>query len=578
MKSLHRPVLLGLALFSLSACQLLPERDSAPPLSAPPPSEPTLPFTAQASPPQALDADLVYSYLVAEMAAQQGELVLAFQHYLRVADLAGDAYAAERATRIAAYLKDRAGALRAARRWVELSPNDRNARMSLALLLERDGRRPSALAELEALLQISAALEQDGFLQIGRVLAKEGAVALRPLMRDLVAAHPGDGRAQFALAVVEVAAKSLGEAEESLRKAVVLLPARADIRVMLARVRYGQGRPDEALAGLVQALEDMPDSRPLRQAYARMLVDAGRHAEALVQFRRLLDETPGDADLVYAVAMLAMHEQAWPEARRHWQVLRSMGGDKYDEASYFLGQVEERLGNDKLAAGLYGSVKDGDLLMDAGLHLARLEARQGKLAKARERLRNLRVLVPQRAVEAYLAEADLLNVAGQTAAARELFDEAVSRQPERVELRYARAMFAAEQDDLQTLESDLRHILSKDPDHVESLNALGYTLADRTDRHQEAFALIMRAYRLQPENAAILDSLGWVYYRLGDYANAIKYLRRALDTMMDDEIAAHLGEVLWVIGERDAARSVWQRGLARTPDSPHIHDVMQRLE
>jgi tetratricopeptide (TPR) repeat protein len=347
---------------------------------------------------------------------------------------------------------------------------------------------------------------------------------------------------------------------------------------MLARVWHSQGRTTHALRSLAEALQHMPHSRPLRSTYARMLVDAGRYADALGEFRRLLADQPDDAGLLYRVAMLATHEQAWEDARSYWVRLRNLGGERFSEATYFLAQVEERLGHDQLAAGLYATVNEGSLRMDAGLRLAQLEARRGDLDKARARLKRLRVLVPERAVDAYLAEASLLKDAGHPDQARQLFDEALSHQPDNIDLRYARAMFAAERDDLATLERDLRYILDLDPDHVDALNALGYTLADRTRRYPEAFGYIMHAHRLQPENAAILDSLGWVYYRMGEYAKALKYLRQALESTHDAEIAAHLGEVLWVTGSRAAARSVWREGLAKTPGSPHILDTMERME
>jgi tetratricopeptide (TPR) repeat protein len=584
LKSLYRPVLLGAAMLALSACQLLPVKEpvagptAAPAEAQPVAKQPALPFDDPAAGPRTLEADLVYSYLVAEVAAHRGDLALSYRHYLNAALMARDAYAAERATRIAVYLDDQPASMRAARLWVELAPNAQNARMTLALLLEHAGQRDAALAQLEALLQISEALGQDGFLQIAQVLAKEGGAGRLALMYDLATAHAADARAHYALALVAVAGKSLVQAETSLAQAVALAPRRAEPRVMLARVWHSQGRTKQALNSLAAALVELPDSRPLRSTYARMLVDAGRHADALREFRQLLATAPDDEELIYRAAMLATHEQAWDEAREYWLKLRNHGGKRFPEATYFLAQVEERRGREQVAAGLYEAVKEGPLLMDAGLRLAQIEARRGDVEQARGRLKRLRLLVPERAVDAYLAEAGLLKDAGRAGEARRLFDEALLRQPDDIELRYARAMFAAEQDDLGTLEQDLQHILSLDPDNVDALNALGYTLADRTRRFQESFGYIMHAYRLQPENAAILDSLGWVYYRLGDYASALRYLRQALDMAQDAEIAAHLGEVLWVTGDRAAARRVWRDGLARTPDSWYIRDTMERME
>jgi len=572
---IHRLALLGILPLALTACQLLPPREVTPEAA---PTPPRLPFDEPAPVETELDADLVYSYLVAEVAAQRGELQLAFRHYLHAAIVAGNAYAAERATRIAVYLQDLEGAQRAARRWVALAPNGQDARMSLALLLDRSGDRSGALAELEALLRISAALGQDGFVQIAQVLGKERGGDALGLMQALTAAHPEDSHAQYGLAMVALGSQSLAQAEQALIAALARQPDWAEAEVLLARVRIGRGDKPAALAGLSKALLAQPRSLPLRTTRARLLVDMSDHEGALRDFRRLREQEPANPEYLYAVGMLAMHGEHWGEAREVWQQLRSQGGDHLAEASYFLAQVEEMAGKPELAAGLYASVGSGPLRADAGLRLAALEAEQGRLAQARQRLQQLRQQVPDRAVDAYMTEARLLRRAGEMAQASELLGQAVAAQPDNMDLRYGRAMHAARADDLATLELDLNYILARDPDHVDALNALGYTLADRTRRLSEASRYIRRAYELEPTNPAILDSMGWVHYRLGDYDLAIKYLRQALGDLNDPEIAAHLGEVLWVTGDRAGARAVWQKALTATPDSKELREVMERLE
>ena len=578
MKPIRHVVLLGVILMALSACEGLPLRPAEPPPKPVPAAPPKLPFKAPAGEAKELDAELLYSYLVGEVAAQRGDLALAYRHYLHAAILAHDPYAAERATRIAVYLGDAQGALQSAQRWVELAPNDQDGRMSLALLRERSGDRAGALVQLEALLKISAALGQDGYLQIARVLAKEGAPQLRPLMADLVAAHAEEPHAHYGLAVVAAADKAYEEAEQQLQTALRQQPGWVEAQVLLARVRHARGDTQGAIDGLTLALQHQPDNRVLRTALARLLVDAGKHEEALKQFQRLLKQAPQDADYLYAVGMLAMHGEHWDEARRAWQALRNQGGDRQTEATYYLAHVEEREEHLDLAAGLYASITDGPLLMDAGLRLAGIEAQQDKLPQARARLQQLRLLVPERAADAYLTEARLLREAGKSREARQLLDNAVAAQPDNINLRYGRAMQAADEGDIETLEQDLQHVLALDPDHADALNALGYTLADHTNRYAEAYEYISHAYRLQPENPAILDSMGWVNYRLGHYAEAIKFLRQALAMMPDAEIAAHLGEVLWVTGDSEGAREIWRKALSMTPDSPELREVMKRFE
>lgn len=523
-----------------------------------------------------LDSDLVYSVLAADIAAQRGELALAYSHYMHAAKIAGDARSAERATRIAVYLRKLDDALAAARRWVQLAPNSQDARMSLALLLERSGDRPGALAEIDALLRIAEALEHDGFLQVAQVLGKERSTDTLGLMQAVVDAHAGDPRAYYGYAVVALARQQFAAAEGALRQALERKPDWPQAQVLLARARLGQGDRAGALAGLDKAVKSNPDSVLLRTARGRLLVDIGDHEGALKDFRRLLRSEPDNSDYLYAVAMLSTQTERYGEARKAWQELRSRGGDKFQEATYFLAQVEERTDHPDAAAGLYRSVDRGDLVVDAGLRLAAIEAGQGSLVQARERLQRLRQSHPDRAVDAWMTEARLLREADQSDAAAQLLAKAVAASPDDLSLRYGRAMQAARLKDYATMEADLRFILEREPEHVDALNALGYTLADRNERLDEAETLIGRALALKPDNAAILDSMGWLRFRQGRMGEALDYLRRAYDKLPDPEIAAHLGEVLWANGDHAAARKVWGDSLNKHPDNEVLLDALRR--
>ncbi len=573
MKPILRLTLLGALAIALAACASLPRSDA---VVAPPPRP--LPFDEPQSPRSELDSDLVYSYLVADVAAQRGELPLAYSHYMHAAKIAGDARAAERATRIAVYLKQLDEALAAARRWVALAPNSQDARMSLALLLDRSGDRVGALAQLEALLQIADALQHDGFLQIAQVLGKERNDDTLGLMQAVLDAHPQEPHAYYGYAVVALTKHQFAAAAQALTEALARKPDWPEAQVLLARARIGLGQKNAALAGLDAALDKRPDDTLLRTARARLRVDLGDHQGALADFRKLRRAEPENPDYLYAVGMLATQTEDFDAARSAWQALRSHGGDRFAEATYFLAQVEERTGHTDVAAGLYAGVDSGPLVVDAGLRLAAIEAARGQLVQARERLQRLRQGYPDRSVDTYLAEAELLRDAGQTEAAGALFDHALAGNPDDLVLRYGRAMQAAREHDYVTLESDLRYILAREPEHVDALNALGYTLADRNERLDEAEALIGRALAIRPDTPAILDSMGWLRFRQGRIGEALDYLRKAYALMPDVEVAAHLVEALWVAGDHEGARAVLRKALASTPDSPLLKAVEQRLD
>ena len=572
-------ICLGLvSLLAAQGCQSIKQRQELTADGQAPPTEVILPFPEPEPVQRELDEDLVYSFLVGEIGAHRGDLRTAQTHYMHAAILGQDAYAAERATRIALHLQDYQGGLAAARRWVELAPNDMTARQLAAVLFLRNQQPDAAAQQLDALVKIADARELDGFLQAAGALSVENDRAgAEQLMLGLHERHPDDVRSLYALAVLEAAHRRFTEAEARLRQVIDLEPDWEQPRVLLARVLVAQNRRDDALAFLEASVRRQADSTLLRTTYARMLVDAADYQGALEQFRNLSRLQPEDTELVFAYAMLATQQEQWDEARPIWQNLRG-DPDRRDEASYYLAQIEEQDGNDELAIGLFGTVQGSELKVDAVMRMAQILARTGRLAEAREVLQQARIANPGRAADLYIGETQIVQKYGDREAALALYATALAAYPDNRDLLYNRALYVVELGDFAWMERDLRRLLEEDPDNVDALNALGYTLADRNERLDEAFALVSRALELRPDSPAILDSMGWVLYRQGDLERAATYLRRALQLNQDDEIAAHLGEVLWVSGERADAQAVWREALARKPDSDKIREVLERLQ
>ncbi|MBT8429656.1 MAG: tetratricopeptide repeat protein [Gammaproteobacteria bacterium] len=537
-----------------------------------------LPFPEPEPAKRELDEDLVYSYLVGEIGAHRGELRLAQTHYQHAAILAQDAYAAERATRIALHLKDYQAGLAAVRRWVELDPNNISARQLAAVLFLRDGQTEQAGEQLDALVKIADARGSDGFLQAAGALSVESdRSSAEQLMQGLQERNPDDVRALYALAVLETAHRRFAEAETRLRAVIESKPDWEQPRILLSRVLIAQSERDQALTFLAESVRRNPDSVLLRTSYSRQLVDAGDYARALEQFRGLHRLTPEDSEITFGYAMLATQQEHWDEARPLWQALRRHA-ERRDEASYYLAQVEEQNGNDDLAIGLFRSVGGTELKVDAIMRMSQILARTGRLDAAREALQQARIANPGRATDLYVAETQIVQKYGSPDEALALYETAINAYPDNPDLLYNRGLFVVELGDFAWMERDLLRLLEQDPDHADALNALGYTLADRNERLDEAFAYVARALKLRPDSPAILDSMGWVLYRQGDLAQAASYLRRALELNQDDEIAAHLGEVLWMSGQHADARAVWREGLAHAPDSDKIRSAIERLQ
>lgn len=327
---------------------------------------------------------------------------------------------------------------------------------------------------------------------------------------------------------------------------------------------------------LQKGIRQNPDDKRLRLTYARQLLEQQQLEAARAQFGELLERNPEDDDLRLTLALVDFEAKEWAAAREHLQEL-VVRDSHTDAAHYNLGRIAEQEGDRAAALDAYAKVGPGNDYLPAQLRRTELLVKAGQGEQALRLLAAARDSQPDYALQLYLIEIDSLANQRRIDAAWQSAGQALASYPDDLNLLYSRAMLAEKRGDLAGLERDLRFILEREPDNAMALNALGYTLADRTTRYAEARELIERAHELNPDDPAILDSLGWVQYRLGNLKAAEDYLRRALERMPDAEIAAHLGEVLWVSGQRGAARDVWRRALQDTPDSDILRDTLRRL-
>ena len=303
----------------------------------------------------------------------------------------------------------------------------------------------------------------------------------------------------------------------------------------------------------------------------------GETAKAKAVFEELNLENPDNKEVLFALGLLALEEKDGQTAKTYFtELLRK--GDPAQQASYFMGLAEEMNGNIDAALVWFASVPaDSQRFDNAQGRYISLLAEQGDVDKARKHLQLLRQERPAQAREFYLFEAAFLQEQDMKNDAMQLYGEALQRYPDDFELLYSRAMLAESMDDMALVEADLRKILEKDPNNAQALNALGYTLTDRTDRHQEALLLIERALELKPGDPYYLDSLGWVYYRLGNLELAEKYLRQAIAVQDDVEFSAHLGEVLWQQGKKNEARKIWEDAKALDADNKVLKETLKRF-
>ena len=567
---------LGLVVLFTAACAA---PDTKPEVVVPEPeSKPQMP----AIPPQPVYASFekgtVYDLLVAEFAGRRGQFGLATSKYLDLVKRTSDTGIAERATHIALFSKDDAASIDAAGEWARLDDSNVDALGVYAALLLRQNRTEEALAQFKRMIVLRKDEPRVAYARIVELLGREqNRQTSFAVMEALVEDQSGDANARFALAQLAARAGQMDKAIAELTQVRKLAPADERSADLLARVLQSKNQPEQALAVLSDFLGREPDAHTIRMSYGRLLVGENQIEAARDQFARVVKALPENADSRYAYAIVLMQLEQNDDAKREFSEL-VQGGRRQYASWYYLGQLAELSGENDEALRAYSRVDRGEFRLNAQMRAALLLGRQGDITSARASLQSLRRYYTSQRVRLYRAEADILVEAERLDLAVEVYSEALAEMPGNTDLLYARAMVAARTDDVVSLERDLRAILAVEPDNADALNALGYTLADLTDRHEEALKLIERALELKPDEHYVVDSMGWVLYRLGRLGEAEKYLRQALSLRDDAEVAAHLGEVLWAMGRRDEARDIWSRALEKEPDSEPVRETINRLD
>ena len=519
--------------------------------------------------------DALYQLLVAEVAGYRGEYSTALEKYVDMALKTRDAGVAQRAAMLAVYLKRYEEALTTSKIWVEQEPDSIEARRYLSEQLLRIGDMEQAIVHMEAIKNLGGLANFESFAYSAANMDDKGREVLLEAMSRMLAEYPGDEQLMFSKAVL---LEQSGQLEEALQLANQLLVSKKDINVIVLKVNALKDllRTDEALIFLESTLEELADKRRLRLIYARMLFEAERLVDAEKQYEQVHQQAPNDSDILFALALISM-EQGKDESAKGYLNQMIRFNRRANEAHYYLGSIADK--NDKIPQAIseYKMVGPGREYLAAQVRIAALLADQDRLDDARAHLENQRANNPERYNRLVMIEGQLLSERGHEAEFFELLEMVIKKQPENVELLYFRAMTGQSLGRLDVLEQDLLRVIEIDPGNADAMNALGYTLADQTDRHDEALILIERALEIKPNEAAFIDSLGWVQYRLENYKDAVTNLRKALSLFDNDEVAAHLGEVLWVSGEQQEARNVWQKALDARPDSDILKRVIKRF-
>jgi tetratricopeptide (TPR) repeat protein len=522
--------------------------------------------------------DVLSRAIMAELAGQRGQDEQALNDYVTLARETGNLSIIQRTARISSFMRRASVGMEMANLWLAQEPDSVEARQLLLQNLVDSGRYREALTQLETLLAQNSTVE---FRIVSQRLATDpGAdLLLDALISDLEAIrtrYPQHRSLRLALIQLYQQNKQIDEAYEVARALAIELDDDPEVVVLEVRLLELMEEPERAQRRLQQSVQEHPDNKQLRFMYGNRLLSAQRFAEAKVEFSRIIEQDPDDFDMMYSLALLNLQMNLFDEAATYLNTL-VQNGKHLDDAHFYLGNIYVQQSNSELAIREYLLVSAGNNFLQAQRNLTELMIRADRYQEVKTHLQNIRFRNPDYNIPLLAMEASVLMDEAKTEQAATVLNNAVGAFPNNIQLLFLRSLLSQEVNDLVLMEQDLRKIILLNPTDSTAYNSLGYILADRTDRYQEAYELIQKAIELSPDEPSIIDSLGWVQYRLGMYEEARKNLDRAYVLFPDAEVAAHLGEVMWVMGDRAEATRIWRVALEKQPDNEPLLQTMERL-
>ena len=525
-----------------------------------------------------LSQDLIYEYLLGDIAARRGDPVTAAGAMTRAAELSSNLEITLRAFSMSMEAGRYEQALELSELLASIDsdyPGERALALRLQALMALD-REEDVFHTLVALIDTlpdQAELPQYIAQTLGRTPEPGRWLALI----ERVAIHFEDNPwTQLSAGWLAYRADDGDRAQAALDRALVLKPGWEEVALLkFSHLRQNDDHGPVA-AFAIDFLDRYPDRVRLRLAYGRLLAEWNDNLAALSQFEKLLEFDPRNIDALYAAGILSQGLAFLDQAKTYFETLLEHYPQE-DRSRLYLGQILSEQGEYDDALDLLREIVSADLYFDVQIRVGFVLADAGRIEEALEHLADVTPKSQDEQVRIYLAREQVLRDSGQPEQALELLSAALIDIPDHPDLLYARGLVTAIMDRVAEHERDMRRLIEIDPENAHAYNALGYTLADKTDRLAEALELIEKALALLPGDPFILDSLGWVHYRRGDLDLALEYLRLAMDQRPDAEIAAHLGEVLWQLGDKDQAIAAWQDGKQADPDNPVLKDTMRKF-
>lgn len=578
--TLRTSALFASLLLGLTACAT-PPGASAPPASAvvrAPSAAETAPeseYDPASLPKLALDDELVMRFLIGDVAAQRGNLPLAAEAWVDLARRTKDPRVAQRAAQLSVASGQLALAQDATDIWIAAAPQALPARQLMISLLLRNGRIADAEEHLNAMFAAKPQEVAPFFVQMHQLWGKDvDREAVLQLTLRLTNAYAPMPEAHFARAVAYSNAQQPDLAQQELDAALKLRPLWEP--AVLYKVQLSDGKDAASQDLLAAAAKANPMSIQITLAQARIAADTAQYQQAGQYYESVLARDPNQLEALVGAGLIAMQLNEVAKAQQYLTRSVKLNPKSAGHLAPYLGQLAEQRHQYALAIEWYGKA-EGDRKAQSAQRLPRLYAKLGQQNKADQALQALPVTTTQDQIDKAQIEAQVWRERKDLSRAVSILTQAIERLPQEAELYYDRSLYLDLAGDAAAAEADLRQFLSMQPDSVNGLNALGYILANRTNRYPEADTYLVKAYAQQPENPVILDSLGWLRFKQGKLSEALALLEKAYLAMPDAEVGAHLAEILWAKGDKVRAKQILNEVLAIQPDDEVALEVRQRL-
>ena len=523
-----------------------------------------------------LSQDTLFDLMVAEIAAQRNQFTITLLNYIQQAHMTRDPDVIKRAINAAQYTKDIEAIKEMALLWAEVEPDNLSAHQLLAYQYFYAKDYPAAVEQLEKILALGGDPRIDTLALGSHSLPEAEKQEILKLFQELYTRYPTHYQLPYSIAFMHKLLKQFEQGLSTLEAVFTLAPEFSAASVLKTNLLYEVGKVDEAIKFAETAFDKFPTDHNLGRLYASLLVEAKQLDEAEDVFKSLIEQYPQAPSLKLSLGLVMLENNKIESAKVIFNELLAENQHS-NEVHFYLGRIADQQKEIDEAIAHYKKIKDSPNYDAAIERISFLLAQQERIDEMLSYLNELRAKEPDKLKMLWLLEVKLLSLTKNKERMNESLDQALQALPEDEQLRYARAMNREAEGNLAGMEADLRKILEITPDHAVALNALGYTLADKTDRLQEAFELIQQALNLEPENPAIQDSMGWILYKLKQPEEALYFLLKAFQGYQDGEVAAHLGEVLLKLNQKTEAYEIWGTVLNKYPEHPVLLETIKRL-